>query len=152
MSGFIVLGEDYMSPENGSTRTIRLTSLDGAPSLARMPNIRDVVQALGSREGVDGVILLGRDGLTIDSFVSGDLDIDSVSALVPSVAESCTRVGFESGREKFTTCVVEYTGGLAIVAQLTAETLLAVLVRPNVNVGNFLFDLRRHRGAIAALL
>ncbi len=117
-----------------------------------MPNIRDVVQALGGREGVDGVILLGHDGLTIDSFVSGNLDTDSVSALVPSVIDSCNRVGAESGRERLTTGVVEYTGGFLVIAQLTPETLLAILVKPDVNVGSLLYDLRRHRVAIAELL
>ena len=117
-----------------------------------MPNIRDVVQALGGREGVDGVILLGRDGLTIDSFISGNLDTDSVSALVPSVVDSCNRIGAESGQQQLTTCVVEYTGGLVIIAQLTPDTLLSVLVRPEVNVGSLLYDLRRYRVAIAALL
>jgi predicted regulator of Ras-like GTPase activity (Roadblock/LC7/MglB family) len=117
-----------------------------------MPNIRDVVQALGGREGVDGVILLGHDGLTIDSFVSENLDTDSVSALVPSVVEGCSRVGADSGREQFKTCVIEYGAGLVIIAQLTPETLLAVLVKPDVNAGRLLYDLRRHRVAIAELL
>ena len=117
-----------------------------------MPNIRDVVQQLGGREGVDGVILLGRDGLTIDSFVSGNLDTESVSALVPSVVDSCSRVGVESGHGQFFTCVVEYTGGLAIIAKLTPDTLLSVLVQPDVNVGSLLYDLRRYRVAIAELL
>ncbi len=117
-----------------------------------MSNIRDVVQALGSREGVDGVILLGHDGLTIDSFISGDLDTDSISALIPSVVDSCKRVGTESRREQFTTAVVEYSGGFIVLAQLTPETLLTILIRPNVNVGSLLYDLRRHRVAIAELL
>ena len=129
-----------------------MTSLAGSPSLARMPNIRDVVQALGSREGVDGVILLGHDGLTIDSFISGNLDTDSVSALVPSVVDGCDRVGAESGYGQLLTCVAEYNGGLAIIAQLTPETLLSVLVKPDVNVGSLLYDLRRYRVAIAELL
>ena len=117
-----------------------------------MPNIRDIVHALGGREGVDGVILLGRDGLTIDSFISGHLDTDSVSALVPSVVNSCSRVGAESGHGQLVTCVVEYTGGLVIIAQLTPDTLLSVLVKPDVNVGSLLYDLRRYRVAIAELL
>ena len=117
-----------------------------------MPNIRDVVQALGGREGVDGVILLGHDGLTIDSVVSGSLDSDSVSALVPSVIDICSRFGANSGRGQFVTGVFEYSSGFAIVTQLTPEALLAVLVRPGVNVGSLLYDLRRHRAAIAELL
>jgi predicted regulator of Ras-like GTPase activity (Roadblock/LC7/MglB family) len=117
-----------------------------------MPNIRDVVQALGEREGVDAVILLGDDGLTIDSYVAGRLDSDSISALVPSVIDSCRRVGTEAARDHFTTCVIEYSGGIAILAQLTPEALLAVLVKPGVNVGPLLYDLRRNRVAIAELL
>jgi predicted regulator of Ras-like GTPase activity (Roadblock/LC7/MglB family) len=117
-----------------------------------MPNIRDVVQALGSREGVEGVILLGHDGLTIDSFISTSLDADSVAALVPSVIDSCSRVGVESGRERFVTGVMEYSSGFAIIAQLTPESLLAILARSDANIGSLLYDLRRHRVAIAKLL
>ena len=83
-----------------------------------MPNIRDLVQALGGRECVDGVILLGHDGLTIDSCISGNLEIDSISALVPSVVDGWGRVGAESGYGQLLTCVAEYNGGLAIIAQL----------------------------------
>jgi predicted regulator of Ras-like GTPase activity (Roadblock/LC7/MglB family) len=117
-----------------------------------MPNIRDVVQALGNREGVEGVILLGHDGLTIDSFVSANLDSDSVSALIPSVIDSCSRVGAESGREQLITGVMEFSGGFAIIAQLTPETLLAILAKSDANIGSLLYDLRRHRVAIAELL
>jgi len=117
-----------------------------------MPNIREIVQALGSREGVDGVILLGHDGLTIDSVVGGEFDTDSVSALIPSVIDGCNQLGAESRRSSFMTGIIEYEGGLAIMAQLTSETLIAILVQPNVNAGSLLYDLRRHRVAMAELL
>ncbi len=136
----------------GSTRLFRLTSHDAASSLARMSTIRDVVQALGGREGVDAVILMGRDGLTIDSHVSGNLETDSVSALVPSVVDACNRLGMSSGRDTLATGVIEYSNGMAVIAQLTPETLLAVLVKQGANVGNLLYDLRRHRVGIANLL
>jgi predicted regulator of Ras-like GTPase activity (Roadblock/LC7/MglB family) len=67
-----------------------------------MPTIRELVQALASRDGVDAV--------------------------------------------------VEFDGGLAVVAVLHADALLVILVRPDTNVGTLLFDLRRHRTAIAGLL
>ena len=117
-----------------------------------MSTIRDVVQALGGREGVDAVILLGRDGLTIDSHVSINVETDSISALVPSVVDTCNRLGLSSGRNQLATGVIEYTNGLAVIAQLTSETLLVVLVRQGINIGGLLFDLRRHRVGIANLL
>lgn len=96
--------------------------------------------------------MLGHDGLTIDSVVNGDFDTDSVSALIPSVIDGCNMVGAEAGLDSLTTGIIEYSGGIAIITQLTPETLLVILVRPNVNIGSLLYDLRRHRVAITELL
>ena len=42
--------------------------------------------------------------------------------------------------------------GYAIVAALADETLLLVLLRPSADLGGLLFDVRRYRGNIAALI
>jgi predicted regulator of Ras-like GTPase activity (Roadblock/LC7/MglB family) len=117
-----------------------------------MPSIHDVVQAIGSRDGIDAVIVLGHDGLMIDSRTSDGFDSESVAALVPSIVESCNRLGAAGGRSRFGMAVIEFTTGLAIVAELTDESLLAIVVRPDTNVGDLLYELRRHRAAIARLL
>jgi len=117
-----------------------------------MPTIRDVVQALGNRDGTDAVIVLGRDGLVIDSRVRNGLDSENLAALVPSVVESCNRLGDAGDKGEFGMGVVEYTDGLMIVADLTSESLLAILVQRNTNVGNLLYELKRHRASIAQLL
>ena len=52
-----------------------------------MPGIRDVVQALQRRPGVEAVVVVGRDGLPIDSSGQG-VDADSVAALLPGVSSS----------------------------------------------------------------
>lgn len=117
-----------------------------------MPTIHDVVKALGRRDGIDAVIVMGHDGLVIDGHAGDDFDSESLAALVPSIVESCNRVGAVGGRGEFGMGVVEFTNGLAIVADLTTESLLAILVRPNSNIGDLLYELRRHRGSIAQLL
>lgn len=116
-----------------------------------MPTIRDVVQAVGSREGVDAVIVLGRDGLTIDSIASNGLDPDGLAALVPSVVAACGRLGAAAARGDFATGVVEFAGGLIIVSVITPENLLAIFVKQGTNVGTLLYELRRHRASIAGL-
>ena len=55
-------------------------------------------------------------------------------------------------RGEFDTGVLEFGAGLAVVAVLHADALLVVLVQPSTNVGALLYDLRRHRSAIAGLL
>lgn len=117
-----------------------------------MPTIRELVQAIARRSGVDAVLVVGPDGLPIDS-VSGDgVDPDSVAALLPAVIRGMSDLGVAGGRGGFATGVLEFDAGLAVVAVLHADAMLVVLVRRDTNVGSLLFDLRRHRSAIAGLL
>jgi predicted regulator of Ras-like GTPase activity (Roadblock/LC7/MglB family) len=103
-----------------------------------MPTIRDVVQALAHRDGVDAVIVLGRDGLTIDSRAGDGLDPDGLAALVPAVVSACNRLGSAAERGDFGTGVVEFAQGIALVTELTPETLLAMFFRPGTNIGGLL--------------
>jgi predicted regulator of Ras-like GTPase activity (Roadblock/LC7/MglB family) len=48
--------------------------------------------------------------------------------------------------------VLEYGNGLAIVSVLNADVILVVFVHPETNVGPLLFELRRNREHIAALV
>ncbi|HWZ27048.1 MAG TPA: roadblock/LC7 domain-containing protein [Gemmatimonadales bacterium] len=116
-----------------------------------MATIREVVEALGKRPGVDAVLVVGRDGLAIDTHIGNGVDPESVSALLPGVVGAITELGAAGGRGDFGTGVLEFGGGLAVVSILTNDALLAVLVRPATNVGPLLVDLRRHRSAIAGL-
>ena len=117
-----------------------------------MPTIRELVQAIARRSGVDAVVVVGPDGLPIDS-VSGDgVDPESVAALLPSVIRGLSDLGSSGGRGDFTTGVLEFDAGLAVVSVLHADAMLVVLVRRDTNVGPLLYDLRRHRTAIAGLL
>jgi predicted regulator of Ras-like GTPase activity (Roadblock/LC7/MglB family) len=117
-----------------------------------MATIRDVVEALRSRAGVDAAILVGRDGLPIDSRAANGVDAENVAALLPAVINGLAQFGAAGGRGEFGTGVLEFGAGLAVVSVLSADALLVLLVRPSTNVGALLFDLRRHRSAIAGLL
>ena len=117
-----------------------------------MPTIRDVVEALGRRSGVDAVVVVGRDGLAIDSRAGNGVDADGVAALLPSIVSGMGQLGQAAGRGDFGTGVLEFGRGLAVVAVLHVDALLVVLVQPSTNVGALLYDLRRHRSAIAGLL
>jgi predicted regulator of Ras-like GTPase activity (Roadblock/LC7/MglB family) len=117
-----------------------------------MPTIRDLVTMLRQREGVDGAIILGRDGLIIDGQTTAALNADAVAALAPAVAAAADELGTQSAYGPAATTVLEYEQGLAIIASLSAEAILLVLARPSVNVGKLLAELRRNRGHIAALV
>ena len=117
-----------------------------------MPTIRELVGAIAQRDGVEAAIVLGRDGLLIDGRANAGLDAERLAALVPSVVAAAEELSTDAGRGPLVTAVVEYERGLALVCSLTAEAHLLVLVHPTANVGSLLFELRRHRGSIAAIV
>lgn len=117
-----------------------------------VPTIRDVVEALGRREGVESVIILGNDGLPIDSRTPPGSDPDSLAALIPSVIRACDQLGSMAAGGGLEMGVLEYGGGAAVVANLSPEAKLLVLARPRANIGPLLYDLKRFRAEIAGLL
>jgi uncharacterized protein len=117
-----------------------------------MPTIRDLVAAIRQRDGVDAAVVLGRDGLLIDSQTVTNLAPDDVAAHVPAIIASADEFGTAAGRGGMTTAVLEYANGLAIVSVLSSDAVLLVLLQPNANIGQLLFELRRNREHIASLV
>jgi predicted regulator of Ras-like GTPase activity (Roadblock/LC7/MglB family) len=97
-------------------------------------------------------VVLGRDGLLIDSQSVPNLDAEHVAALVPGVVAAADEFGNAAARGPLVTAVLEYPGGLAIVSSLSADAILLVLVHATANVGQLLFELRRNREQIATLV
>ena len=132
-----------------------LLLLDFTPQRVKrslMATIRDLVSALRRREGVDAAIVLGRDGLLIDGATEGALDPEGLAAHVPPMVAAAVDMGLASGRSDFVLMVLEYGGGTAVVTSVSPDALLLVLLRPSANLAAMLFDLRRHRAQIAALV
>ena len=117
-----------------------------------MPSIRDLVAAIRQREGVEAAIVLGRDGLLIDSQTVTGLDPEDIAARIPPVIGPADELGAALRRGELLTAVLEHRGGLAIVSAMSSEAILFVLVTPQANIGQLLFELRRNRDHIAALV
>jgi len=117
-----------------------------------MPTIRDVVQALSRRQGVQVAVVLGRDGLQIDSAMQNGIDAEGLAAVVPALVRACGTFGGAAACGDFDTSVIEFEGGLALITTVTPEALLALVVEPGTNIGSLLFEIRKHRPAIAKLL
>jgi uncharacterized protein len=117
-----------------------------------MASIRDLVGALRQREGVEAAIVLGRDGLLIDSQTIPGLSAEDLAARIPPVISAADELGTSGGRGEAVTVILEHHKGIAIVSVLSAEAVLLVLVQPTANIGQLLYELRRNREHIAALV
>src|SRR5436309_2191165 len=96
-----------------------------------MATIRDVVDALSRRAGVDAVVVVGRDGLPIDSRTGNGVDAENVAALVPAVINGMAQLGQAGGRGEFGTGVLEFGSGLDLLRELrggAATRTLPVMV------------------------
>lgn len=117
-----------------------------------MASIRDLVAALRQREGVEAAIVLGRDGLLIDSQAVPGLSGEDLAARIPAIIGPADEFGLAAGRGEVVTAVLEHRQGIAIVSVLSPEAVLLVLVQPSANIGQLLYELRRNREHIAALV
>jgi predicted regulator of Ras-like GTPase activity (Roadblock/LC7/MglB family) len=117
-----------------------------------MASIRDLVAALRQREGVEAAIVLGRDGLLIDSQAVPGIDPEDLAARIPPIIGPADELGNAARRGEVVTVVLEHRQGIAIVSVLSAEAILFVLVQPSADIGQLLYELRRNREHIAALV
>src|SRR4051812_44574471 len=117
-----------------------------------MPSIRDLVAAIRQREGVDAAIVLGRDGLLIDSQIGPGLDAEDVAARIPGIIGPADEFGTAIGRGDLLTAVLEHRSGLAIVSVLSPEAILLRHATPRANIGHLLDDLRSNPEHSAALV
>lgn len=117
-----------------------------------MPTIRDLVGAIRERDGVEAAILLGRDGLLIDSDASASLDAEQAAAHVPSIVAAADELGGASGHGQLVTAVLEHDAGIAVVSALSADAMLVVMVRADTALAPLLRELRRNRQLMASLV
>ncbi|HEX5972252.1 MAG TPA: roadblock/LC7 domain-containing protein [Gemmatimonadaceae bacterium] len=117
-----------------------------------MASIRDLVGAIRQRDGVEAAVVLGRDGLLIDSQTIPGIDAEDLAARIPAIIGAADDLGAAASRGDLTTAVLEHRDGIAVVSVLSDDAILLVLVRPHANVGQLLFELRRNREHIASLV
>jgi len=118
-----------------------------------MSSIRDLLNAVRARGGVDAALVVGHDGLVVDGETTHDVDRERVAAHLPAVLAAGDALGDSAGRGHLVTAVLEHErGGLAVLSVLSAEVFLLVLLDPTADVGPLLYELRHERARIAALV
>jgi predicted regulator of Ras-like GTPase activity (Roadblock/LC7/MglB family) len=117
-----------------------------------MPPLETALAALGAHPGVEHVLVLGRDGLLIQHAGGAGLDAETVSAMAPGVASAAGELGRAAGLGDAQTVAVQLHDGVALVASLSADLLLAVLLRDGVGFAPLLRELSERRAELAGLV
>lgn len=117
-----------------------------------MASLDTALASLAAHPGVEHVLVLGRDGLLIAHTGDGGLDAETVSAMVPGLAGAASSLGRAADQGAASTVVVRLDDGAAIVQELSAEVLLAVLLRGHAGFAPLLRELSQRRGELAGLV
>jgi predicted regulator of Ras-like GTPase activity (Roadblock/LC7/MglB family) len=117
-----------------------------------MAGLGDVLRSLAARDGVQAAILLSGEGLPIEHAAAGAFEPEAVAALAASLAQYAQRLGEGAARGELRTAVLEYAGGVVVLTRAGSDDWLAVLSRPEADIGPLLYDLRHHGPALAGLL
>jgi predicted regulator of Ras-like GTPase activity (Roadblock/LC7/MglB family) len=117
-----------------------------------MSSLSDVVRALADRPGVEAVVVASMDGLPIAHEGRPGSDPDAVAALAATAIRHASQLVDGSSLGQVQTIALEGDHGTLLVVPASPGSWLLVLVEPDANFGRVLFDLRRHRTALATLL
>jgi predicted regulator of Ras-like GTPase activity (Roadblock/LC7/MglB family) len=117
-----------------------------------MSDLDDALDRIRSHDGVEHVLVLGRDGLLIQHAGYGGLDPETVSAMVPGLAQAASSLGAAAGGGGASTVVARLAKGVAVVQALSDDVLLAVLLRDGAGFAPLLRELADGSGALAKLV
>jgi predicted regulator of Ras-like GTPase activity (Roadblock/LC7/MglB family) len=115
-------------------------------------SLDEALARLREHEGVEHLILLGRDGLVVRHSGTGPIEEETIAARVPALAAACERLAGPLGHDDFRTAVLEFGQGVAIVVSISPDLLLAVLVEAGAGFAPLLRELRRERSRLAELI
>lgn len=126
-----------------------------APSRASAPaapTLRDLTDAIQRRAGVRQVIILGADGLVIETHDAQHDNAEALAARVPGVVTAAGQLGAAAQDGDVQFALLEFGDGFGIILRLTPAAMLFVSASRDVALSELLFDLRRHRAPMAALV
>lgn len=117
-----------------------------------MSELDEALSSLRRHPGVEHVLVLGRDGLLIQHAGDEPLDAETISAMVPGLASAAEGLGSAAERGEPSTVVARFRSGVAVVEILSADLLLAVLLREGVGFAPLLREMAEERARLAALV
>jgi uncharacterized protein len=117
-----------------------------------MAAIKDVLGKFKAISSIDLAVLVNSDGMQIESFNRGNLDVDEVSGIASTGLQISEALGGATTRGETRQAVLEYAGGTIILEPLTDEALLVVISADPRSIGKIRYLSKRYRQDLISAL
>jgi predicted regulator of Ras-like GTPase activity (Roadblock/LC7/MglB family) len=111
--------------------------------------LRTLLTGIAQRPEVTGAAIVSGEGLLIEHALPAGTDGEALAALAATVIRQIAELGGAARLGHPTSAVVEFSGGPAIIGMVDGGAALFVMARPDADLGELLYLVRRHRPAVA---
>lgn len=117
-----------------------------------MSRLSDLLATLADRPGVEAVVLVSPDGLTVSHAGTGADDPDALAALAATAVRHAERLVTGAERGALRTLLLEAEVGTLLLSLAHDGHWLLLRLAEDAEFGDLLYDLRRQRPTLDALL
>lgn len=118
-----------------------------------MAKTKEVLGELVKVDGVNAAVIVARDGFVIDGVSNrGNLDADTVGAVISAGTGSSEVMGRELNVGAMTQGMMEFTDGLIMMSLVGLDAILAVVADPKANLGYVRFQIKKRIPEIEGML
>lgn len=110
-----------------------------------MAALRDVLNKFKAVKDVEMAAIVSLDGMQLDSFSKGNLDVDSICAIATTGLQMSVALGHETERGDAKQTVLEYSGGAIVLEPLTEETMMLVVSSDPNSIGKIRYLGKKYR-------
>jgi len=106
--------------------------------------MRPILRELNaSSQEIEACSVMTRDGLCIGSVMDESVDPDRLGAMCASMLSLAEKTAKELGRGNLKQLLIDGTEGYILLIHVGTNAVLAVVARPNVNLGKVLLDAKK---------
>lgn len=120
-----------------------------------MADLNSLLGGFTRIRGVSAALVVGQDGLVLQSSVAPGTDdsvVDVLGAMASSGLVPAQEIGAETGRGHLQQCIYEYDGGVVVIEPVGSTAILVVVTTASANLGLLRLQARKVHPDIEAAL
>jgi uncharacterized protein len=117
-----------------------------------MAALKDVLSKFRVVNSIDAAMVVSNDGMQIESFSRGGLDVDEVCAMASTGLQMSEALGGATARGETRQAVLEYAGGAIVLEPISDDVMFVVVSTDPNSIGKIRYLSRRYRQDILTAL